>query len=480
MGQLVDREHLWLHGTPQRSPNWCAWAPFALIPIAAVTAWMLTAPDTSSTPEAGPPIAANATDAPLFHSARVIPALFTPAWRATRAPRSVPPEQPAPTRSTPGRDDSKPDWHRVTIDNGDTLSLAFARNGLSYKDSLRIVHLPHLGHYFTRGLHSGDVLDVKTDAAGRVEKISYRVDALHHLTVKRTDHGFTGSLAERSAEHHHAVAAGVIQDNFYHDALDAGLTDRQAATLRRIFSRAVNFDHDIHPGDRFVAIYDELYQNDEKLGDGPILAAALINKGHVVRAVRYTNSDSHGQFYRPDGHPLRAAFVRAPVAYTHISSPFNLHRMHPILHHIRRHEGTDYAAPKGTPIHATGSGRIIFEGRRGGYGNMVIIRHNKHITMRFAHMARFAQGLHVGNHVSEGQTIGHVGMTGLATGPHVHYEFRIDGKPHDPQSVPLPGAPPLKGSQLAAFKHDDADIIARLDDALDDKTVHVASAAGSH
>ncbi|MGB7755284.1 MAG: peptidoglycan DD-metalloendopeptidase family protein [Salinisphaera sp.] len=485
MGKLVDRDYLWLRETPQKSPSWRPWAPVALVPVAAVLAWYLTAPTSPSAEHdaVAPPV--TRARVPSFRKAHAMPVNFNSTSGTTRAKPAARPLQLAfaPAASLAGGkntpSDIKPGWQRITIENGDTLSLAFARNGLSYMDSLRIAHMPRLGHYFTRGLQAGDVLKVKADHDGQVQQVSYTVDALHHLTVRRSDDGFKGTLAERSARHQQTSVSGVIRHSFYKDALDAGLTDRQAASLHHIFSWDVDFGRDIQPGDRFVAVYDELYDHNKKIGDGPILAAALINNGHVIRAVRYTASNGHSEYYRPDGRPMRQAFVRAPVDYTHISSPFSLNRLHPILHRIRRHEGTDYAAPEGTPIHATGNGRIIFRGRRGGYGNVVIIRHNPHITMRFAHMSRFAGGLHVGSQVRQGQTIGYVGMTGLATGPHVHYEFRVDGKPRNPQTVALPGAPPLQGHQLAAFKSRHADVIAKLDNMTDDARVRMASAADS-
>ena len=484
MGKFVDRDYLWLRDKPQKSPRWQPWAPVALVPVAAALTWYLTAPAGAPPDDDAAVPAVTRVHVPGFQRAHAMPVNFSPTFDSVR---TRPPARPiqlafAPAASLTSSDKPnalKPGWQRVTIASGDTLSLAFARHGLSYMDSLRIAHMPHLGHYFTRGLQAGDVLEVKADDTGHVQAIRYAVDALHHLSVRRNDDGFTGTLAEQSAEHRQTSVSGVIHHSFYRDAIAAGLTGRQAASLHQIFAQSVDFGRDIQPGDRFVAVYDTLYRKQKQVGTGPIAAAALINNGQVIRAVRYTDDNGHSEYYRPDGRPMRPAFARAPVQYTRISSPFNLNRMHPILHRIRRHEGTDYAAPEGAPIHATGDGRIIFRGRRGGYGNVVIIRHNRHITMRFAHMSRFARGLHVGSRVREGQTIGYVGMTGLATGPHVHYEFRVDGKPRNPQTVPLPGAPPLQGHQLAAFKARDADLIAKLDDMTDDARVHMASATDS-
>ncbi|WP_423821920.1 peptidoglycan DD-metalloendopeptidase family protein [Salinisphaera sp. SPP-AMP-43] len=480
MGKLVERDYLWLRDIrPQKSPTWRRWAPLGLIPAAAVLAWVATAPnapqpDRTNTPDRV--TTASASRPP----ARALPANFVAPKPGTPAPKPAGLQELAfsPAQrltASPG----EPGWQQVVIQDGDTLSLAFARHGLSYMDSLRIAHLPKLGRYFTRGLKAGDVLKVKADQSGRIEQLQYDVDPLHHLTVRRGEHGLTGALAEQRAEHRRSYASGVIHSSFYRDAMKAGLTDRQVTAIHHIFSRNVNFDRDIQSGDRFMVVYDELYHDDKKMGNGPILAAALINNGRVIRALRDTDRDGHSEYYRPDGRPLRQAFVRSPVHYTHISSPFNLNRKHPILHRIRRHEGTDYAAASGTPIHATGDGTITFRGRRGGYGNVVIIRHDRDISMRFAHMSRFARNLHVGSRVKQGQVIGYVGMTGLATGPHLHYEFRVDGKPRNPQTVSLPGAPPLQGRELVAFKSRHADLLARLDDMTGAGKLRMASAADS-
>lgn len=482
MGKLVERDYLWLRNpSAQKSPTWRRWAPLGLIPVAAVLAWIATAPDSKPPIETHMPQQALAAPASASQApARAIPASYV-------RPESAAPSKPAtglkelafsPAQNLAGNT-ADSGWQQVAIRDGDTLSLAFARHGLSYMDSLRIAHLPKLGRYFTRGLKAGDILEVKADQSGRIQQLKYDVDPLHHLSIRRGEHGLAGSLAEERADHRRSYASGVIHSSFYRDALKAGLTDNQVTAMHRIFSRDINFGRDIQSGDRFVVIYDELYHDDKKMGNGPILAAALINNGRVIRALRHTDRSGHSEYYRPNGQPLRQAFIRSPVHYTHISSPFNLNRKHPILHRIRRHEGTDYAAAAGTPIHATGAGTITFRGRRGGYGNVVIIRHDRDISMRFAHMSRFAPNLHVGSHVKQGQVIGYVGMTGLATGPHLHYEFRVDDKPRNPQTVTLPGAPPLKSRELAAFKAQHADLIARLDGITGPESIRMASAADS-
>lgn len=355
-------------------------------------------------------------------------------------------------------------WQDVTIHKGDTLSLAFNRNNLSYSDSLKIAHLKNHGQRFTRGLRAGDVLKVRANGDGRVLELHYPVDSLHTLEVRAKGGGFKARTVLSDVDHHKAFASGRIDTSFYVDALEAGLSDNQIMKLVKIFGWDIDFALDIRQGDRFVVVYDELFRDGEKVGDGDILAAAFTNNGRSVRAVRYIGGDDdEAAYYSPDGRAMKKAFLRTPVDYTRISSGFNLSRKHPILNRIRRHEGTDYAAPSGTPIKATGNGRIAFRGRRGGYGNMIIIQHDSHLSTRYGHMSGFAKGLGVGSKVRQGDIIGYVGMTGLATGPHLHYEFRIDGAPKDPEGSAMPKSIPLPKSYLADFQKETAPLVAQLD-----------------
>ena len=376
-----------------------------------------------------------------------------------------------PDRATAARSPDRPrssfssvatGWQQVPIRRGDTLSIAFHRAHLSYLDAIRIAHLPDYGDHFTRGLKPGDVLRVRADRHGAIQALSARLDTLHTLRIRRRGSGFAGHVVAIDVAHRRAVAAGTIRHSFYTDAIAAGLTERQVLELGQIFAWKIDFASELRPGDRFVVVYDALYRDARKLGNGDILAAALINRGHAYRALRYQTPDGRHAYYTPAGRPLDKTFARAPLDYTRISSGFNLSREHPILHRIRHHLGTDYAAPMGTPIHATGHGRVIFRGRRGGYGNIVTIRHSGRITTRYGHMQRFARGLHAASIVDAGQVIGYVGMTGLATGPHLHYEFRVNGQAKDPQTIELPGAPPLARRYRADFTRRVQPLIAEL------------------
>ena len=375
----------------------------------------------------------------------------------------------------PRSHDSDPRWHNVTIRQGDTLSIAFSRNNLSYADSLKIAHMKEYGKRFTRGLRAGDVMQVKADADGSVLALDFPIDPLHTLQVRPNDNGFRGEMTLADVEHRNAFATGIIDTSFYVDALEAGLSDRQIMKLVEIFGWDIDFAFDTRPGDRFVVVYDELYKDGDKIANGDILAASFINRGRDVRAVRYADAgDEQGTvYYSPDGRAMKKAFIRTPVDYTRISSGFNLSRSHPILNRIRRHEGTDYAAPSGTPIKATGNGRIVFRGRRGGYGNMIVVRHDSHLSTRYGHMSRFDNDFGVGSKVKQGDVIGYVGMSGLATGPHLHYEFRVDGNPKDPERVDLPKALPLPSKYMADFRKHSAPLLTQLDSLTD---TEVASA----
>lgn len=514
MGKLIDQDYLWLQEKPQRQRFSNRFVSLAVITLAVVGGgWYYFATsdhDRHSDASTTVPPADNTIDARTgVQTSQLTPQTSSsgPARAysaaADRDKASLMPvnqiigNDPAPAfdqdmqaladGDTPKADSADkpslpPGWQIVRIRAGDTLSIAFGRHGLSYIDSLKLAHLAKYGRYLTRRLKKGVQLTVKADANGRVQALDYPLGTLRTLEIRRHDNKFTGRIVSPDVDHRRAYASGVITTSFYADALASGLDDHQILKLNHIFAWDIDFAQDIQSGDRFIAVYDELYRDGHKIGNGPLLAAAFINKGHEYRALRYNNSDGDGDtgYYTPQGQPMKKAFVRAPVNYTRISSGFSSNRMHPILHRIRNHTGTDYAAPSGTPIHATGDGRIIFQGRRGGYGNMVIMRHNADITMRFGHMARFSQNLHTGSHVEQGQVIGYVGMTGLATGPHVHYEFRVDGTPKDPQTVSLPGVPPLSGSRLADFRQQTSTLVARLDDMSQTQVARVEHATASH
>jgi murein DD-endopeptidase MepM/ murein hydrolase activator NlpD len=259
------------------------------------------------------------------------------------------------------------------------------------------------------------------------------------------------------------TASATIQNSLFRAAGEAGLTDRVAFDLAEIFQYDIDFVLDIQPGDRFTVVYEEVFQDGAPLRVGNILAAKFVNDGTEYRAVRYVDSQGRAQYYSPSGTSLRKAFIRAPVQFSRVSSRFNLSRHHPVLNRIRAHKGVDYAAPTGTPVRAAGDGRVRFIGRQGGYGNVLELEHGSGVVTVYGHLSRFASNLRRGQRVELGQVIAFVGMTGLATGPHLHYEYRVRGVHKNPQTVQLPDAEPIRSADRDRFLTTTANLVNTLD-----------------
>jgi murein DD-endopeptidase MepM/ murein hydrolase activator NlpD len=351
---------------------------------------------------------------------------------------------------------------RLVVKPGDSLASMFSRNGLSATD-LHYIMAGKGEASRLRKLRPGDVISVVTDSAGRVQHLSAILDQDHILQVSRKGDSYASRLATRPVQRHASYAHAVITSSLFDAGAQAGLSDNLVMNLAQIFQWDIDFVQDIREGDQFTLIYEELYRDGEKIRDGDILAAEFVNQGTVYRAVRFTDPKGRTDYYTPDGHSVRKEFIRAPVDFTRISSGFSRARYHPILGRVRKHEGVDYAAPTGTPIKAAGDGKIIFRGRKGGYGNCIIIRHGVTYSTLYGHMSRFRGGLHVGSRVRQGQVIGYVGMTGLATGPHLHYEFRVNGVHRNPRTVKLPSAAPVPSQYVDAFHHQTDSLLAQLD-----------------
>ena len=234
--------------------------------------------------------------------------------------------------------------------------------------------------------------------------------------------------------------------------------------LANIFGWDIDFALDIRKGDNFTVLYEELYRDGEKISDDKIIAADFVNDGKIYRAVRYKNPQtSESEYYTPDGKSMRKAFIRSPVHFSRISSGFNLKRKHPILLNKRPHRGVDYAAKRGTPIYAAGDGKVIFKGKKGGYGKVMILKHGSKYTTLYAHLKTYNRKLKTGSRVKQGQTIAYVGSSGLATGPHLHYEFRVNGVHRNPLTVRLPASNPVPKRYMDDFDQITAPVIAQLD-----------------
>lgn len=354
------------------------------------------------------------------------------------------------------------DWVHAEVRKGDSLSLIFARHGLSERDLHRIMSSDTATKALKK-IHPGDEVRLLMDTDGALSALAYDIGEASTLNVVRTDDTYAASIVDRPIETRVAQATGVIHDSLFLSANRAGLSDPLIMQLVQIFGWDIDFALDIRQNDRFSLIYEEIYLDGEKRRDGRILAAEFVNRDRTYRAVRHVDGQDRAEYYSPDGQSMRKAFLRTPVEYTRVSSGFSTGRMHPVLNRIRAHKGVDYAAPTGTPIRATGDGRVVLKGVHGGYGNTVIIQHGSRYSTLYAHMSSFNRKIKQGDRVSQGQIIGYVGMSGLATGPHLHYEFRVDDVHRDPLRVALPNAAPIDERHMPQFLANAKPLLAKLD-----------------
>jgi murein DD-endopeptidase MepM/ murein hydrolase activator NlpD len=351
---------------------------------------------------------------------------------------------------------------RLTVKPGDTLDALFRKHGLSLADLAAIAALPEAKRPL-RLLKPGDVLELEHEA-GRLRSLHRNLNIEQALHVERSDEsGYTASIVERPIEIRQSLVHGQIQSSLFESAAAAGLSDKVIMNVAGIFAWDIDFVLDIRSGDEYYVMFEEIWQDGEKVSDGEIVAAEFINRGTSYRALRYVSPEGDSDYFGPDGRSVRKAFVRAPVDFTRISSNFNPNRRHPILNKIRAHRGVDYAAPGGTPIKAAGDGKIIFRGKKSGYGNVVILQHGGNITTLYAHMSNFHRGQRIGTRVKQGQVIGFVGRTGLATANHLHYEYRLNGVHRNPRTVELPAADPIDPAFREDFLRTSAPILQQLE-----------------
>lgn len=336
----------------------------------------------------------------------------------------------------------------LQVRSGDTLDRLFRKHDLDLADLATIVRLPEARDYL-RLLRPGDELVIEHEN-GKIVSLYREVDLTSALRVSRDESGYVAEILERPIEKQKRLAYGRIATSLFESAAAAGMPDKLIMSLAGIFAWDVDFVLDIRQGDDYYILYEEIYQDGKYVGTGDILAAEFNNNGRTFQAVRYVNAEGRADYYAPDGRSMRKAFIRAPVDFTRISSAFNPQRRHPILNTIRAHRGVDYAAPSGTPIKAAGDGKIAFRGRKGGYGNAVEIQHGGNITTLYAHMSRFGK-YGVNARVRQGDVIGYVGATGLATAPHLHYEYRLNGVHRNPRTVELPQADPISDKYRPDF-----------------------------
>ena len=349
----------------------------------------------------------------------------------------------------------------ITVVSGDTLSTIFEKAGipanllhnlLEEKKVRRFIHLK-----------VGQVLHFKLNDQGDLQHLHSKLNALESISLSKTETGYDFKHEKTKPELREAYAHGVINSSLFVSAKRAGLSHDLTMELASIFGYDIDFAMDIRQGDEFEVIYQEKTVNGKAFDTGHILSARFTNQGRTYTAVRYVDKQGNVSYYDAAGNSMRKAFIRTPVDFARISSRFSNGRKHPILNKIRAHKGVDYAAPRGTPIKAAGDGKVMLAGRKGGYGNTIILQHGSRYRTLYAHMQGFAKGIRTGGSVRQGQIIGYIGTTGLSTGPHLHYEFQVNGTHVDPLSQKLPMSDPIARSEKQRFLHVSKLLMARMD-----------------
>ncbi|MDO8350873.1 MAG: M23 family metallopeptidase [Gallionella sp.] len=342
-------------------------------------------------------------------------------------------------------------WHTERVQRGDTVADLMQR--LNIKDTSASDYLRNSAEAKSfRKLSSGTEVQAETDATGALVSLRYLGGQNAQIIIKKQGASFSSETIAAQLEKRLFVRTGEIKTSLYAATDAAGMPESAANQLTQIFSGDVDFHHDLRRGDRFTAVYEMTYSNGALVKAGKIQAAEFINQGQVYRAVLFQSGENHSDYYTPEGKSLRKAFLRSPIAFSRVSSGFTTSRFHPVLNKWRAHKGVDFAAPIGTPVKATSDGVVSFFGKQNGYGNVIMLKHQGQLSTVYGHLSRYAKGLRNGKHVAQGDVIGYVGMTGMTSGPHLHYEFKINGQQRDPLRVALPNALPITGANKVAFQ----------------------------
>jgi murein DD-endopeptidase MepM/ murein hydrolase activator NlpD len=376
------------------------------------------------------------------------------------------PQTTAANKNSTSIRSDEPQWREFTVQNGDNLSLLFKRAGLNDRAIYELFDAAKNAKKL-RDIRPGQTLAFSIQHE-KLQGLNYIIDELNSIRFYRSNSNstlladFESEEVSLKPETKLAYRQASIDSSLFMAGKRAGMPNSLTMELANIFGWDIDFALDIQKGDTFKVMYEELFLEEKNIGHGKILAAEFTNGGKTFKAVRYTDAQGASRYYTPEGQGLQKAFLRMPIEFARISSHFSLSRKHPVLHVIRAHKGTDYAAATGTPIRATGDGKIIFAGKKGGYGNCIVIQHGQGIETLYGHMKNFARGMRVGVRVSQADVIGYVGSTGLASGPHLHYEFHMNGQVRNPMTVSLPKATGIDKNEIVRFESATRPVLAQL------------------
>ncbi|MBF0138250.1 MAG: peptidoglycan DD-metalloendopeptidase family protein [Magnetococcales bacterium] len=357
--------------------------------------------------------------------------------------------------------------HRTVKDfvrDGDHLAAILGRNEVDHATSQEVADAARPVYDLAHHLQPGKGFRLAFGSDGELTALSYPVNDEETFLLTRDDNNrFVPKMIERKLEHRIRAASSILSGSLFVAGRKVGLSQQMSIKLANLFEWDVDFTRDIRAGDRFTIVYEEYLENGRPVRDGNILAAEFINQGHSYRVIRYTDPSGRTGYFDPNGQNVQKMFIRAPVDFSRISSQFSMNRKHPVFGFSRAHKGVDYAAPVGTLVRAAGDGVVTFRSRKSSFGNLVVIRHNTKYSTGYAHLEGFASGLHVGSRVRQGEIIGRVGMTGVTTGPHLHYEVLLNGEAINPLSIQSPAAMPVVARYMPDFRNKSKQLVAMLD-----------------
>ena len=365
----------------------------------------------------------------------------------------VVPLQPVPPEPSPAVDvppTPVKNWAELEIRSGDSLARIFKRLGLDPAEAIRIAKQPE-GNALSQ-LRTGPHLRILIDDDGGLAELLYQRSLQQVLRVWQDNGTYQFETTRRAFDVKQREVTGTITSSLYESGLRNGLSDQILHKLASIFSWQIDFASDVQPGDQYSVIYEERFLNSQKISTGPILAVDLILSGKSYQAIRHLDRSGKARYYSPDGTSLAGVFLRSPTRTGRITSGYSLRRYHPILKSWRPHRALDYKGRTGDPVLATADGKVIFSGNKGAYGKTVILKHGGKYRTLYAHLSSYGRKIRAGQWVKQGQVIGRIGSTGLSTGPHLHYELRIDNKPINPLKAKLPRAAPVAKVERTAFK----------------------------
>lgn len=363
--------------------------------------------------------------------------------------------------STPVAANATAFWRNERIQRGDTIAELLRR--LNVDDQAASDYLRK--SKFTESLRRlpvGKEVQAETDINGALLELRYLSDT-NQVIIEKSGNSFSNRTLPAQTDKRMQIRTGEITSNLFAATDEAGLPDPVANQLSDIFGGDIDFHRDLRKGDKFTVIYEMNYINGQPARPGRIISAEFVNHGRSFRAAYFQTTEFTGDYYSPEGKSMHKAFLRSPIEFSRVSSGFSKSRFHPILNKWRSHKGVDYAAPMGTKVKVTSDGVVSFVGKQGGYGNVVMVDHQGHFSTVYGHLSRFAGGIHKGQRLGQGQIVGYVGMTGLASGPHLHYEFKLSGVQRDPLKVALPDGKPISEAQKTSFMDSTRDLFAQLD-----------------